>query len=163
LDLTQGSPIGMYLSHQYSEKTLQYENLKGNDALYFTLFSRNPKYKVSLVPVKIYALEIEHYEENQFHVVVGENQNAFLLNDWVEAKLKMKDYKRIETGNEGTEISFHYCHGAILISYVESYSPKKCKVDLETFQIHIDSIIEMNIKLEKKKEMISNILKISVE
>jgi hypothetical protein len=128
LKLTKGTPIGMYLSHQYSENTLQLKNLKGNDALYYSLFSRSPRYKVSLVPVKIYVSEVE-YEKNEVNVVIGERQSAFLLNDWLGPELQINDYKRNETGNEGTEISYHYYHGAILISENENYSSKKSKVD----------------------------------
>eukprot|EP01080_Neovahlkampfia_damariscottae_P007961 gene7961-12427_t len=141
LDLIEGNPIGLMLSHQYSEKTLKSDSLKGKDATYFQLFSRNQKYKVQLIQVEIDITTNEYEDEDFYKLTLKDfDSKVFFLNDWKEVKLIRRNYRENETGNEGTEISYQYLHGAIIISRNEEVekSSKKTRIDVDSFIQKID-------------------------
>jgi hypothetical protein len=134
LDVLEGIPIGMFLSHEYSKETLSVENLKGRDAVYFNEFRRNSKYNISLVPVKILVEgEEEYLEDAEVSIQIESELNAYFLNDYNKLKLKVMDYEVEETGNSETSVSFHYNHSAILIykSEINVQNPKRIKIDMD--------------------------------
>jgi hypothetical protein len=146
LDLIEDYPIGMLLSHEYSEETLKIDTLKGMDAVYYSTFSRNPKYDVKLVPVKIFVEGSEEYlEDADIQFKIGDNTiTTYLLNNYEDLNLRQQDYRTQETGNEGTTISFHYSLGAILINKSsESISnSKKFRIDVDEFKEKVNKLFE---------------------
>jgi hypothetical protein len=159
LDLIEGNSIGMLLSHEYSMETLKFDTLKGMDAVYYSTFSRNPKYDVKLVAVKISVEGSEEYmEDADVEFTIGDNNTkTYLLNDYEDLNLRQKDYRSNETGNEGTSVSFHYSLGAILIKKSESTpNPKKFRIDIDEFKEKVNDLFEEEVEEFEESQKLEN-------